>query len=208
MKSKLSLLLSFLVFGILFSQKSFHFDYRLKYKIEENKKSKEIVFFVNSKDPSYVLRIIEINNGLQSNLISLKDKKFHTFSVKHDKLNNDSYYFVYESSAEFIRRSNIQTPFFKIAKMDNDVISLDFFKDKNLEKRKAKYLLKLIPNEDLGFDIYRLMLLHPFEEIDLLAFPGNFIVSETEIILNNGKKAYKKLIEYKKINISIHIPEN
>ena len=75
MKSKLSLLLSFLVFGILFSQKSFHFDYRLKYKIEENKKSKEIVFFVNSKDPSYVLRIIEINNGLQSNLISLKDKK-------------------------------------------------------------------------------------------------------------------------------------
>lgn len=92
--------------------------------------------------------------------------------------------------------------------MDNDVISLDFFKDKNLEKRKAKYLLKLIPNEDLGFDIYRLMLLHPFEEIDLLAFPGNFIVSETEIILNNGKKAYKKLIDYKKINISIDIPEN
>ena len=55
MKSKLSLLLSFLVFGILFSQKSFHFDYRLKYKIEENKKSKEIVFFVNLKDTYYVL---------------------------------------------------------------------------------------------------------------------------------------------------------
>lgn len=184
----------------------FEFDHSLKYNITEGKKIRQITFLVNSKDPTYVLKIFQIRGKWESDLISFKDKTYHIFSVSDKQSDkNFPYYLQYQESKKFDRKL-VTPPNYKISKINDDLISLDFFNNKRMVKKRASYLIKLVPNEDLNFDIYRLTLLHPFEEISDLSVPGNFIVSESEVIVNKHHETYQKLIDYKKIDISIEIP--
>jgi len=109
------------------------------------------------------------------------DKKFYEYEFEYTTIDNDSL---------------------------NKTIKVDVYKNSKRKKSETSLILQLKKSTVNLFPLFRFSCLHPFEFIQKLNIPGNFMIESGKRTTLFGNKSEHKLLYYKDVKFELDIPIN
>ncbi len=208
---KVSFLFFLILFTAAFAQKSYEFDFAVKYSVknESDGEISESVSYFNSDNPNYYLKLFSVGNGMMKcRLYDRLTGKVHQFKVTETKQGKEiisSFEYIF-TVRNFVNIKPPKNTRFEFSELNSNRTKLSIFTRKNQKKPEHTYDLTLKPaNKDLFF-LSRMVFMHPYNFTDALNFPGNYIVEKA--VYRKGKVECKfELKEYKNVYLEIRLPE-
>lgn len=204
---KLIQLLFITIFCYSYGQKVYEFDYLVHYSSESNGKIRNLLYYVNSKNPQNYIRIYNNGQTYTAKLLSFDNNKMYGFDVVKSVKKGEVFFdFSYLSTISL--QHNFNPPPFKYTKIDESNIRLDIFKNKKATKVKQSYLMKIKPYAISLYPAFRIANFHPYEKFNELDYPENVFVEEATLYCENGTVIKQKVEEIRKVDLKITIPKN
>lgn len=188
--------------------KIFHFDYLVHYTSESDGRTRDVLGYINSENPNYVLKIFKNSENITfAKLFSDEDKETFNFKVKESKSKGEIVFgFEYEDSS-FLGYKFVENHKSQYVKIDDHTLKLEIFKNKKATKIWESHTLKTKPHNQSLYSAYKAFFVHHSELGDkMMGYPENVFVEESVIDCENGSKVTVKLQEIRNVDLNIKIP--
>jgi hypothetical protein len=207
---KFYLFSSILLSTIAFSQ-TYHFDILTKYSIQNTAKKEilESTNYFNTDDFSYHLRITRSPEAFTGTILDITRKIAHRFSITETKVNGDyRFQFKYENSFSYDTNSfkNLRIELSGPPDISSKKFNLKIFPRQRAKKYTVEHQLTLIPANKNLFPMYRVSMMHPYEKMNEVNIPGNYMVSKD--VMKRGDITCEFILkEFKNVDFDLVVPK-
>ncbi len=189
------------------SAQSYGFDFLAKYSFQNNlMQTEDSVWYFNSDDFSYYLKLIKLEDGMTSTLFDIRNDLAHRFKVIESNNKDDiQFSFIYEYSYSIKKRpkSKERAEFTDVSASPKQVLMKIY--RKKTKKPACEHLLKLVPANKNLFPMYAISHSDSLQPAESLHYSGNFIVTKDQI--SEGKTSCALILsEHKNVDLTIKLP--
>lgn len=184
--------------------KTFHFDFLIHYSIESDGNTRDVLGYVNSKNPNYFLKILRLGEtDVRAKLFSAEDKETFNFKVKQSTLKGELMFdFEYQDSSYLSYQLSYDHPY-SFTKIDNKTLRLDIFSNKRRKKILESHTMKIGKYSPSIFPAYQSLFVHHSDLGSKMNYPENIFVEESVFKYEKGNDATVKLQEVRKIDFDL-----
>ncbi|WP_332029020.1 hypothetical protein [Kaistella sp.] len=204
--------LAFIFAFVLSSAQTYSFDVLTKYNSlgKNNKIHNENVVYFNSDNFNYYLRLLRGQEYFYAYLFDNELNKVHEFNVI-EKINGKEIVFSFEyvNSKKLIRNPISQKNFsYEWSESSNDVKILKIYKTRKAKKPNQEYQFSFKKSNKNLFPIFRISVMHPLEDNNMINIADNLIVEKARSICNNPPCSCDfRLADYKNVSLELVIPQ-
>jgi hypothetical protein len=210
MKPLVLFLLYLLISKATYAQ-NYKFDLLTSYSSKVNGKQNKRIVYSDSKNDDFFLSVGGFTGSSKATLIDFKKRVYHHFKVIQTKENKDIFFtFVYISTTEFETPDTYIDHNFVFEEIESDSIfrkvKVLIYKNSKNKKPITSHTVILKKSDNKLFSLYRVSCLHPFEILDKMKYPGNYMVVSGTGTTSNGYKIETKLVLTKTIYFEMNVP--
>jgi len=200
-----------LLFALAHSQ-TYSFDFLTKY-ISVDKKEKvqhEVVNYFNSDNFNYYLRLLRSTENFYAYLTDEEKNKVHEFEVSEDKKVTDIIFSFKYIKTNSLHKHPISPKHYRYewSEKTSNGATLKIFKTKKAKKPSSEYQFSFKKANKNLFPIFRVAIMHPFENEKNININENLIVEKAKYICNYPPCSCDfRLAEYKNVSLDLSIPQ-
>lgn len=203
--------LAFIFAFVLSSAQTYSFDVLTKYISagKNNKILSENVVYFNSDNFNYYLRLMRGPEYFYAYLFDNELNKVHEFEVIENKNGKEIVFrFEYVASNKLVKNTISQKNYrYEWSESSNDVKILKIFKTKKAKKPTKEYQFFFKKSDKNLFPIFRISVMHPFEDNSMINIADNLIVEKARSICTNPPCSCDfRLDDYKSVSLNLVIP--
>lgn len=200
-----------LLFALAHSQ-TYSFDFLTKY-ISVDKKEKvqhEVVNYFNSDNFNYYLRLLRSTENFYAYLTDEEKNKVHEFEVSEDKKGTDIIFSFKYIKTNSLHKHPISPKHYRYewSEKTSNGATLKIFKTKKAKKPSSEYQFSFKKANKNLFPIFRVAIMHPFENEKNINIDENIMVEKAKYTCNYPPCSCDfRLAEYKNVSLDLSIPQ-